>query len=591
MSTMNPVVLISCPNLPYFLGTFDTTNFKHWWRSAPFPEAIQSITKGLHIYGRSHLCIAKKTDGLWAVYRSKNYGIDWERVWQAEEGEVIYDIILIIYGRAIMNTSAGFYETVNAGTTWSKVSSLPDAPNAPAFCNIGGGDVLLCTDGRYIWRSTDIARTWAQVCDSTMIELWYDIPGQGSHGRYSNISRPCIAGACGRVLASAGPYLLISEDGGITWASHRYWHEDGRSNSDWYDLMPPYGIVAARAWPPTASPKFLITQIIISSIDGPKGDDVQFLLRCDDLQPVSGESRLYSRVFTTYGAAGHYHKVFMGNMFWRYLFQQYITPTEGSQISAYDLPVTGAAYNDKLAFSAQVRTDPATGELIPSLKYSQDGGQTWIDIDLNNVRIANSDGSPISGGSALDDNFAKLTWTSGACDNYGSWNFTELYRRQCISQELDAQFERRVSPTYDIDVMVSKAAQKEDSLDIIAEKPAAKLVQIDALCETRNAKSYSIDRTLEGTTPKQYSQDAIISKGTPVQDLVDAHFWSSPQLHYKLDFAMGQIVPATCLCDMILLKNKLPSRLSHMEKNSVQILDLDVPDLPYDPLNSRKQSS
>jgi len=44
-----------------------------------------------------------------------------------------------------------------------------------------------------------------------------------------------------------------------------------------------------------------------------------------------------------------YSQVFMGNMFWRYLFQQYITPTEGSQISAYDLPVTGAAYNDKLA--------------------------------------------------------------------------------------------------------------------------------------------------------------------------------------------------------------------------------------------------
>ena len=44
MSTsMTPVVLVSLPNLPYLLGTFDTTSFKSWWRSAPFPDELVEI--------------------------------------------------------------------------------------------------------------------------------------------------------------------------------------------------------------------------------------------------------------------------------------------------------------------------------------------------------------------------------------------------------------------------------------------------------------------------------------------------------------------------------------------------------------------
>lgn len=88
----------------------------------------------------------------------------------AEVGKVIYEMILIKAGWIILNTSLGFYESVKAGSdgSWTQISELPGATAVPAFCNIGAGDILLCTDGRYIWRST-IRRDWTLVCDQRSI--------------------------------------------------------------------------------------------------------------------------------------------------------------------------------------------------------------------------------------------------------------------------------------------------------------------------------------------------------------------------------------------------------------------------------------
>ncbi len=585
--SMNPVVLISCPNLPYFLGTFDTTRFRNWWRSAPFPEAVQYIKKGMHIYGRSHLAIAQRTDGLWAVYRSKNYGIDWERVWLAASGEVIYDILLITYGRAIMNTSTGFYETVTAGTSWTKVASLPAAPNAPVFYNIGGGDVLVCTDGRYIWRSTDIARHWTQVCDQRSI-LRHD----GAYLTYTGLTAPCIAGANGIVLCGFGPFVSVSGDGALTWEGHKSWDEFVFVLQNEVPISPPRSIVYDRQ-PYQASmclqPAYIIKQILISSVDGPQPGDVTFLLKYDDLQAMSGESNLFSRVFTTtppilrpgwgYAIQG-----------WRYQFQQYLSPAEGQQLSAYDLPVTGAAHNDKLAFSAQTRTDPETGEPIPSLKYSPDGGSTWLDIDVNNIQIGNPDGSPFAGGMTLDDNFARITWVHGRCDNTGSWNYAELYRRQCINHEVDTFLERKAPPSYDIDLISSKDTPIEQRLDAICEKETPVTQHIDGLLQGPGSKAYRIDRTLEGIATKEESIVPIVSIDHAADMQVDTHFWARPKAKYRLETMLHQRRSGIGYYDVILVRNRLNQRLTDMVRKLPQFPDLDVPDVPYGPYNASEET-
>ena len=595
MSARTPVVLVALPNLPYLLGTFDTANFRNWWRSAPFPEAIAELKKGLHIYGRSHLAIARRVDGRWAVYRSKDYGINWERAWLASAGEVIYDIVLINFGWAIMNTSAGFYETQTAGTSWTKVSNLPGASVVPAFCNIGGGDVLLCTDGRYIWRSTDIARHWTLVCDMHQVPHyvdWYPNYGYANPYYYTDLSLPAIAGACGRIYAANGPFLVRSDEGGNpgTWKGVSTWEHFASVAS-----APPRNVIYYRLWPATPV-KFLINQITISSVDGPTGDDAVYLIRLDDRCPVSGETELYSWTFRTYSMtylepgtpAPRYYK----NNFFAPVFRQYLVPSDsGQRIDAYDVSVLGASYNDKLVFSAQTRTDPITGQLIPSLKYSRNGGEDWIDIDLNKVKIGDPSLGTVYDVSMVDDNFAKLTWVAAPCNNAGSYDFIELYRRQCQSYELDINIAGKGIVSSPFDANICAERNIEQDIDAVLEGQIRKHYQADALCEGRQARSYLLDRQLQGKVSHNSPVDAIISKDTPCPYQIDVgRIWKQPRKYYHLDALMRTIVGRNYSCDVVLVKNNLNSILSKMAGKIPQFLDLDVPEESEGAFDSKQET-
>ena len=581
MSGMNPVVLVSLPNANYLLGTFDTTKFRAWWRSRPFPDDLQNIKKGFHIYGRTHLAIAQRVDGRWAVYRSKNYGIDWTSAWLAVEGETIYDIVLITYGWAILNTSLGFYETVDSGVTWSLILSLPTAPNAPAFCNIGGGDILMCTDGRYIWRSTDISRSWSQVCDSTDL-LMSSFNGLGGTDRYSqhysssNARKPCIAGANGKVLAANGPFLLISKDNGLNFEGHRHWMADARGNSDWYDLAPPYSLVAGRLWPPRSSPEFIITQILITSTDGDSGEDVTFLIKCNDLVPLSGESQLYARTFVTYGAAGHIHGVYMNNEFYKCIFQQCVFDYGNSQITAYDLPVTGEDFNDTLAFSAQTKVD-SSGNQVISLKYSIDGGLTWIDIDVSKLKVGDASEGGAAIGGTVDDNFSKTVWSSGGCCNFGTWRVIEETRRQCQSYEFDVMAESQRTKNYDLDGNLTADHTKSYQQDTLAEARVIKPYQLASYNEGQRSKAYRIDRALEGESTKADDLDAIVSLDVPVADKMDALISGRPKRYYRLTAYLQDRMPQSYFLDCIIERYQLNKRLARIGDEFPQVFDLDLP--------------
>jgi len=573
MSVMSPVVLVSLPNANFLLGTFDTANFKRWWRSRPFPDDLENIKKGFHIYGRTHLALAQRTDGRWAVYRSKNYGIDWARAWLAAEGEVIYDIVLITYGWAILNTSLGFYETVDSGVTWTLVLGLPSAPNAPAFYNIGGGDVLVCTDGRYIWRSTDISRSWVLVCDMDSIEF----SGEGYHNgtvHYTGPSKACIAGASGKVFAAHGPFLAISTNAGLTWSDLVRWAIYNASYSSYY---PPRSIIYDRIWGQSNlnSPAFLISQILITSVDGPTGDDVCFAVRTDDLLPVSGETSLYSRVFVTFSAY-YANYGYQKNWFFKLKYQQYRSPTDGLQLSSYDVAVLGADYNDKLVFSAQTVTD-SSGNTVPSLKYSIDSGATWVDIDLSKVEV----GDPNDGGSCaismMDDNFAELTWVAPACNNAGHYSYTELSRRQCQSYEFDVVAEGHRTKNYDLASNLSKDHTKSYQQDALAEARISKPYQLASNNEGQRSKAYRMDRTLEGESEKTDALDAIVSQDNPIADEIDAVISGRPKRYYRLAVYMQDRPPKSYSMDCILERYQLNKRLAKIGEAFPQVFDLDLP--------------
>jgi hypothetical protein len=590
MSSMTPVVLVSLPNLPYLLGTFDTVKFKQWWRSAPFPDELQNIKKGFHIYGRTHLAIAQRTDGLWAVYRSKNYGIDWERAWLAAAGEKIYDIVLITFGWAILNTSKGFYETVNAGKTWTKRSNLPGATATPAFYNIGGGDVLLCTDGHSVWRSTDISRHWTKTCDMDGFFHFDNYDNRKYSGYYTGPSTPAIAGANGRVFVAHGPYLLRSDDGGVLWQEPSYYMYTITAASVQY-RVPARAIINDRLWPISQSPKFLVTQINVASVDGPAGDDVVFLFKLDDCVIRSGQSSLLTYVIKTFTLDGY------KNNYFEPLFQQFLTPETSSQhLSSYNVAVLGANYNDRLVFSAQ--TQVVDGVSVPCLKYSTDGGVTWIDIDISKIDIGDPDEGGSYGGSMLDDNFAKLTWVAPACNNQGSYDIVELYRRQCQSYEMDVNIESTPvswlghTKSYQADAIVA-SIQRSKTVSVDAMMSAEKQTpyNLDAFAEGPSTKIYRIDRTCEGTSTIEEAVDAIAEKDQPVIESVDALAQGQPKRYYLVGVFLQSKRSTSYLCDAILVEDGLTETVQKMIAKFPQFMDLFDPGMPYEVYDSRKVTS
>ena len=616
MSVRTPVALVYLPNQPYLLGTFDTTTFKNWWKSKPFPDNIEFIKKGMHVYGRKQLSIAKRIDGRWAVYLSPNYGIDWERVYLADVGEVIYDLILIKFGWVIMNTSTGFYESVKAGSagSWTKISGLPGASAVPAFCNLGFGDILLCTDGRYIWRSTDKARHWAQVCDQAQID----------YRRYSfeynwltwfawtaaSPLVPAIAGANGEVLCSYGPWITISLDGGVTWTNYsegqgndfivNHWdsYSDGldKSSEEGGPFFPPKSIIYDR-FPEnaTAPPKFLIKQILVSKVGGSRIEDVKYVLRVDDLVPVPGQDKLFSRVF--YAHHGQYfhptHQVWAddpGGPTFHPVFQQFLSPDDNlNQLASYETAIMGSDAISRVVVSAQT-TQNSSGVSIPSFKYSVDGGRKWNALDVSAVKVYDGQGLPTAGGSFLDDSYIKSVWVSSGCDNYGSWSETEEgVRVQSQSYEMDLLMEsaeRDVQKPQPVDSIIEKDGEEPESVDAVLSKDQSKPCPVDGLFEGLAAKTYLVDRTLEGIPEKLESVDSIVSDDKSEYDVVDAVFEKNLWLIYKVDVGMHDKNHRTYLVDTKLVTDDLYKRLARVHRTFPQVFDLWLPEIPQGVYNS-----
>ena len=285
---MRRVVLTHLPGLNYFIGTFDLTNYQDWWKSAPLPGAIQTIEHALWVGGPMHLCLAKMVDGTWSIFLSFDYGVNWQLV--KNSAVEIMDIELVTFTWILYSDANGdWWESTNSGLTWTKVCTC--GPVGRAFCVIHKGEnvTVFAHDGRYIKKSTDVARTWTTACDLNQVVIEED-GSRSSPSHYTGRRVAAIAGANGMILASNGPWMALSTNNGDTFGSHHSWDnvwydEDG--GDDVYDVLdfetgkihsvfPPVDIVE------NARDNFLIQDIVISSIDGPLGGDVTYVVLCKD---------------------------------------------------------------------------------------------------------------------------------------------------------------------------------------------------------------------------------------------------------------------------------------------------------------------
>jgi competence protein ComGC len=314
-------------------------------------------------------------------------------------------------------------------------------------------------------------------------------------------------------------------------------------------------LYGSNPYPPNDNPNILITELNISSVDGPTGDDVVLLVKLDDLAPVSGQTQLFTYVFKSY-TSGDYK-----NNYYKPIFQQFLTPeTYGQHLSSYNVAVLGADYNDKLVFSAQIKV--LNGVSVPSLKYSTDGGVTWVDVDLSKIKIGDPNAGGSYGGSMLDDNFAKLTWVAPPCNNQGSYDFVELYRRQCQSYELDcnieadrrppeqehaesclidAMFEKSRTKLYRCDAILKESQGEGYEVDAILERSCnIRDCQVDVIVKKKRTKIYQVRAIVERSYAARYRTDAVVEKNQAVPESVDALVEAALLKSYNIDaFAEG----------------------------------------------------
>ena len=575
-----PVILVTLPSLNYLLGTFDTINLQTWWKSEPFPAEVAEITKGMQIYAEIQLATARLKAGTWAVFQSKNYGRSWKIVWN--ESEEIYDIVKIDNGWAILNTAGGFYETVDAGSGWTKISSLP-AGNRCATANIGYGDVLICTDGRYIWKSTDIAHTWRKVCDQTTISR------SGSGLKYSGPSFPGVAGACGMVLISHGPFISVSTNNGDSWTSLKFW--DYSSNE-----YPGLDTLINQRLNRTlqGQSEFIIKQILIASIDGLTSFDCTYLVRYDELIPLPGDTQLFSRVFKSQKYATNPSETWKFS--WKYLFCQYLSPSDNSQqLNAYDMPVTGETYNDRVVISAQM-ADDGNGNQVPHIRISRDGGATWTDIDVTQAKIVARPEQTISG-PFLDnvftttDHYHKQAWLTGGCQNdyWIAVYYTIIHYHRNLSYDMASALSSFENKSYQARAAISKRITRTQDLDAIIHYERNVAYQMGALADGVATTIYHVGSRLIAypIIPREF--DAIISKDKTstyqVGHLAEKRFYNSIRMN---TLVLSQLETAYQM-GAFLVKTDINQRLSDIERIIPQFWDVYFPDLPYSPYDSRDE--
>jgi hypothetical protein len=565
---MKPVVLVKLPNSTQFLGTFDTGSYQKWWKSEPLPGGIDTIIQTVWCYAQYHLCVVKSTNGRYYIYRSADYGKTWEqrpKVWRE-----VYCLVRIDYGWMLMNTSEGWFSSTDTGLTWTLIST--DAPYCTVVVNMGE-NVLLAANTSYIYRSPDVGRTWqiVQNCRSMKVKDFHE-QRYVTNITYNGPVYPSLAGHNGHVLAGVGPYLLMSDDSGLTWIGHPSYIYPGYGWNKNKQIVR-WGEGACN-WNTSIQQQFL--QLIHTKI-ATRPDDDFYMARV--YHPTQGIVRNY---LTTVGGMG-----------WNALFdQQYAGLTAGS-IESYETLIVGTGDTQILVFNSQMAFNPSSGMSNPSPKFSTDGGVTWTDLNVNQFRIYHGDpdqeGDYTLGGPFVEEAGTHFTWVGDPCHNQGRFVPAGHYVRN-ISYDMDCNLKSipiyLLSYAMDVSLVNYRTLAQDYTMDFVTNHTYTKPTVFDALLSQRLIKSQLVHATIKHITDFSYTGKCGLAVGTkytiPFGSTIQAI--KSIEGHFNL-LNRGEIEKAYAMSVILVTEHDWSTRF---EKYMPQYPYMDFPQLDYDVLNTRK---
>jgi hypothetical protein len=152
--------------------------------------------------------------------------------------------------------------------------------------------------------------------------------------------------------------------------------------------------------------------------------------------------------------------------------------------------------------------------------------------------------------------------------------------------DIDGRIEKSLS----LDAIVDTNPRINHQSDILMSKPIPAILRADTLLDGKATTILRCDRQLEGSVIKDQSIDQILSADKlPVLD-VDGIFESKARSRLYVDMGIRRIVPISHRCDIIILKNNLPERLTKMDRKFPQVFDIMAPDMGYGVYNSREET-
>jgi len=553
---MQPVVLSVVEGKNFLLGTFDTTNFQDWWKSEPFPGAIDEIQQPVHVYGQYHVCICKMSNGTYSIYRTKNMGKSWVQVYNT--ANIIYTLTLIDFGWVIGSTSAGWIESwQDSGYTWSEISSF--APGCKTVINIDD-DVLFAHDGNYIWRSYDLAETWSKVLDCHNIS-WVGFHGGSERTTFTGYSSPALCGYGSRVVASCGPYLLVSDNLGSTWTMPWGWAGD--------PTFAAFGIV----WTLPRN-NIRILQLSIVDYTGLQPDDFTVVARV--LIQNTGKVR-----YIVNNDGGYLNT-------WNTLFDLNYHGEEIGKINTYSVLKVGTSTTDFLATISDFNSDGT-----PIFKTSINGFN-WINVNTSTVTVYEGDPldeiySPV-GQQVFDEEYiAKYVWSGVPCHNSGKWiiDLNKTVRGLSWDQDLLISF-RKTNPlamlystlvtkykTYDNDVLNKKTILKSLLDDVLLKKTVTKTHLVSQMLQKSFTESMDSYVAIAERVPVSITPDILNKKTLTKLSYYDVCLFDTPEKTYSADIR--------------LIDDHLEEITVSIERYTPQLLDIEYLDLPYKPYDSRAQ--
>jgi hypothetical protein len=567
---MKPVVLVRLPNRPQFLGTFDTTNFKDWWKSEPLPGLVSEIVDNEWCYGQYHLAVAKMQDGTYHIFRSPDYGKTWVDVYTS--ASEIYTLTRIYYGYMLINNASGWYKSLDTGLHWSLVST--GAPGCKTVINIEE-NILVAHNGSYIFRSTDVGAHWTTVIDCHLMVVKDYHYGGNRTLYYPYDVYPALAGYNNKVLAGVGPYLLMSDDAGATWITHPSeiyggwgWAIGCTAGASCIGIGTNNG---ASNWNMNNPSKRIIQ--IVGTKGSSNADANCFMIRA--YIPYSNVVRHYFTNNSGWGSNARFDQPFTGYY--------------NGKLDAYETMVQNTNTTSTIVFSSQSAWNPLTGGYNTSQKYSTDGGWTWNELDVNQYKVYEGDPDTSTaftyGGPFIEENFTYQVWQGVPCHNSGKWVSSGYYRRGI---SLDNDLIVYHNPTINIkpDIVMKLVPDEDYTMDMVTYITKNTNVTMRPTMRTMLEHQYPTWGTIKANIAHSMPSELMLVQrrnysipyGMPLQKAFDFQDWNDVLILGPVESTYGMNIVLVAEHDWSV----------RFEKYMPQYPYMDFPQLDYDVLDTRK---